>query len=82
MKGVSSMQAVRDLASNLEEERKIAVAALPQLEKEYNDFVFAEAGEYHLFLCIDNSTYFNCLVHPCKSCICCPNDVGGEWSTG
>lgn len=52
IKGCSSMQAVRDLASKLEKKRKEAEAAVPQLEKDYNNFAIANAREYHLFLCI------------------------------
>ena len=51
MKGVSSMQAVRDAASKHEEKRKKAVAALPQLEQNYNNFAIAELRECDLFLC-------------------------------
>ena len=51
IKGCSSMKAVRDLSSKLEEKRKNAVAALPKLERDYNDFAIAEAGKYHLFMC-------------------------------
>ena len=43
MKGCSSMQAVREVGAKNEKQRLKAVADLPQLEKEYNDFAIAEA---------------------------------------
>ena len=43
IKGCSSMQAIRDLSSKLEKKRKDAEAALPQLEKDCNNFAIAEA---------------------------------------
>ena len=45
MKGCSSMQAVREVGAKNEKRRLKAVADLPQLEKEYNDFAIAEASE-------------------------------------
>ena len=62
MKSVSSMQAVRDLASKLEKERKEAEDALPQLEQSHNNFVIAELRECHLFSCLCFSTIISILT--------------------
>ena len=62
IKGVSSMQAVRDLASKLEKERKEAEDALPHLEQSYNNFAIAELRECHLFSCLCFSTIISILT--------------------
>ena len=55
--GVSSMQAVRDLAAKLEKKRNEAEAALPQLEQDYNKFAIAESREYTFYIIFIISEY-------------------------
>ena len=67
MKGVSSMQAVRDLASKLEKERKEAEDALPHLEQSYNNFAIAELRKYQkmMFMSLIICWVYSQLFHIC-----------------